>query len=191
MNSVVQLTLGVVTAIGGFVDIGELVFTVQAGVTYGFSLLWAILVGTIGIIIFSEQAGRIAAVNHKTVFTHMKERLPAPLPIFVLVASSLLNIITCAAEVGGVTIALQLLTGLSHLASLILTVGLLIVTVWVLPFKILEKLFGILGFCMIIFIIAVFARHISFAQIASGFVPTLPKYICKAFSFISILQLVS
>ncbi len=68
MNSIIQLTLGVVTAIGGFVDIGELVFAVQAGVGYGFSLLWAVLVGTIGIIVFSEQAGRIAAVAHKTTF---------------------------------------------------------------------------------------------------------------------------
>lgn len=176
MNSILQLSLGVVTAIGGFVDIGELVFAVQSGVKYGFALLWALLLGTIGIIIFSEQAGRIAAVSHKTIFQLMKERLPKPLPLFALITSSILNIITCAAEVGGVTIAVQLLTGLSHLTSLILTVGLLIVVVWVLPFKFLEKLFGILGICMVIFIVAVIARHIPFSDIAKGFIPSLPKY---------------
>ena len=31
MNSVLELTLGVMTALGGFVDVGELVFAVQAG----------------------------------------------------------------------------------------------------------------------------------------------------------------
>lgn len=176
MNSILQLTLGIVTAIGGFVDIGELVFSVQAGVEYGFSLLWAVIVGTVGIIIFSEQAGRIAAVNHKTVFQLMKERLPKPLPVFVLIASSVLNIITCAAEVGGVTIAVQLLTGLSHLPALILTVGLFITIIWVFPFKILEKIFGILGICMVIFIAGIFAIHIPMSQIASGLIPTFPKF---------------
>lgn len=39
MSSLIQITLGIVTAIGGFVDIGELVFAVQSGVKYGYSLL--------------------------------------------------------------------------------------------------------------------------------------------------------
>lgn len=122
------------------------------------------------------MSGRIAAVNHKTVFQHMKERLPGPLPIFVLVASSILNILTCAAEVGGVAIAVQLLTGLSHFPALVLSVGFLIFIVWVLPFKFLEKFFGILGLCMLIFVGAIFARNIPFDQVAQGLVPSLPQY---------------
>jgi manganese transport protein len=176
MNSLLQLTLGIVTAIGGFVDIGELVFSVQAGVRFGYSLLWAIFVGTIGIILFSEQAGRIAAVTKKPIFLLMKERFPHPLPLILLILSTLLNVITCAAEVGGVTIGIQLLTGLSHLSSLILTVGMLITVIWVFPFKILEKIFGILGITMIVFIFAVFARHVDLHQVAAGFIPTLPHY---------------
>lgn len=176
MNSILQITLGVVTAMGGFVDIGELVFSVQAGVKYGFALLWAILLGTIGIILFSEASGRVAAVVKKPIFQLLKERFPRPLGFVILVASTILNFLTCAAEVGGVAIALQLLIGLSNIPSAIATVGFLIAIVWILPFKFLEKIFGILGIFMIIFIAAVFARQVNFWQVASGFVPSLPSY---------------
>jgi len=42
------MVIGVVTAIGGFVDIGELVAMPQAGAEYRFGLLWAGLVGAGG-----------------------------------------------------------------------------------------------------------------------------------------------
>jgi len=40
MKIVLQIALGLIAAIGGFVDIGDLVFNTQAGATYGYSLLW-------------------------------------------------------------------------------------------------------------------------------------------------------
>src|SRR3954470_21085263 len=101
MSKILQLTLGILTAVGGFIDIGELVFAVQAGVKFGYSLLWALVIGTIGIIIFSELSGRIAAVAHKANFDIIKERLPRSLSFSTLVASTALNVLTCAAELGG------------------------------------------------------------------------------------------
>ncbi|HSW48040.1 MAG TPA: Nramp family divalent metal transporter [Candidatus Saccharimonadales bacterium] len=176
MSSLIQITLGVLTAMGGFVDIGELVFSVQAGVKFGFALLWAVLVGAIGIIVFSEASGRIAAVHKKAVFEIIKDRFSKRVSILVLILSTILNILTCAAEVGGVAIALQLLTGLSHLPALILTVGVLILIVWTLPFNLLEKIFGLLGLGMVIFIAAVITRHIPSGEISSGLIPKLPHY---------------
>src|SRR5436190_17982833 len=129
MNSLIQLTLGVVTAVGGFVDIGELVFSIQAGVKFGYLLLWAVVVGTIGIIIFSEMSGRIAAVIHKPVFELVKDRYSKPVTLSVLVASTALNVLTCAAEIGGVAIALELLTGLSNTSTILITCFAFIVVV--------------------------------------------------------------
>jgi manganese transport protein len=37
---VFQIALGIIAAIGGFVDIGDLVFNVQAGAIFGYGLLW-------------------------------------------------------------------------------------------------------------------------------------------------------
>ena len=73
-----ELFLGVMTALGGFVDIGEVVFASQAGARLGLALLWPFVVGTIGIIVYSEMCGRVAAVAGQPVFAAIKQRLPRP-----------------------------------------------------------------------------------------------------------------
>ena len=50
-----EMTLGIMTAVGGFVDISELVFAAQAGSTFGYALIWVFALSTIGIIVFSAR----------------------------------------------------------------------------------------------------------------------------------------
>jgi manganese transport protein len=175
MRNLLQLTLGVVTAVGGFVDIGELVFAVQAGVKYQYMLLWALVVGTVGIIIFSEMSGRIAAVTKKPVMELVKATLPRRISLTVLVGSTLLNGLTCAAELGGVAIALQLLIGIADMPAILLTFALLAGIIWFLPFKILEKLFGLLGLFLCVFIVVAWTTRPDAGQLAAGLVPRLPS----------------
>ena len=49
MGSVLEITLGIMTAMGGFVDVSELVFAAQAGSFFLFALIWVFALGTIGI----------------------------------------------------------------------------------------------------------------------------------------------
>ena len=74
MKAVFQIALGVIAAIGGFVDIGDLVFNAQAGATLGYSALWAMPVGVLGIIVFAEMSGRIVAISKKPNFVLVRER---------------------------------------------------------------------------------------------------------------------
>ncbi len=62
MRVVFRIALGIIAAIGGFLDIGDLVFNTQAGANFGYDLLWAVAVGTIGIGVYAEMCGRVAAV---------------------------------------------------------------------------------------------------------------------------------
>ncbi|MGH9574013.1 MAG: hypothetical protein ACRD40_10855 [Candidatus Acidiferrales bacterium] len=48
MKKLLGVTLGIMTALGGFVDLGQIVFTTQAGALFGYQLLWAIVFGTVG-----------------------------------------------------------------------------------------------------------------------------------------------
>ena len=68
-----QVALGILAAIGGFVDIGDLVFNVSAGATFGYQLLWVIVIGVVGIIVYSEMCGRVAAVSGKAVFDAVRD----------------------------------------------------------------------------------------------------------------------
>ena len=53
MKKYVSIALGVLSAIGGFVDIGDLVFTTSAGALFGYQLLWAVVLSVIGIVVFA------------------------------------------------------------------------------------------------------------------------------------------
>src|SRR5438874_3699148 len=101
-----ELTLGIMTAVGGFVDISELVFAAKAGSIFGYALIWVFALATIGIMVFGEMSGRVAAVARQPVFSLMRHRLGLRLGMATLAASLLSNLITCAAEVGGIAIIL-------------------------------------------------------------------------------------
>jgi len=154
LKKVLQLTLGIMTALGGFVDLGQIVFTMQAGALFGYALIWAIVLGTIAIIIYMEMCGRVAAVTHEAVFNVVRSRLGDRLGGFTLVTSNLLNLITCTAELGAIGIILHLLTGWNQ--QLLTVAGALILglVVWLLRFQWIERTFGLWGLLMIVFGIA-------------------------------------
>ena len=114
VKNVLAVALGILSAIGGFVDIGDLVFNMQAGATFGFQLLWVVVVGVVGIIVYSEMCGRVAAVAKRPVFDLVRERIGFGAGLATLVAAEVVTLMTCAAEVGGVAICLQLLSGLPY-----------------------------------------------------------------------------
>src|SRR5438445_11397919 len=111
MKKLLGVTLGIMTALGGFVDLGQIVFTTQAGALFSYQLMWAIVLGTGAIIVYMEMCGRVAVVAKEPVFAVVRERLGFRLGLATLIASNLLNLITCAAELGGIAIVLRLLTG--------------------------------------------------------------------------------
>src|SRR5439155_21378386 len=98
MKKLLGITLGIMTALGGFVDLGQIVFTTQAGALFSYQLMWAIFLGTGAIIVYMEMCGRIAVVAKEPVFAVVRTQLRFPLGLATLIASNLLNLITCAAE---------------------------------------------------------------------------------------------
>src|SRR5437763_16239421 len=108
-KDLLEIFLGILAAMGGFVEIGELTFAVNAGSKFGFRLMWIVLLGTVGIILYSEMSGRIAAVTRKPVFALIRERVGWKAGLATLIAANLVNLLTCAAEVGGIAVILKLL----------------------------------------------------------------------------------
>jgi manganese transport protein len=171
-----QIALGILSAIGGFVDIGDLVFNTQAGATFGFQLLWVVVIGVVGIIVYSEMCGRVAAISKRPVFDLVRERVGFSAGLGTLVASEIVNLLTCAAEIGGVAIVLQLLSGLPYRALILLGVVGVVVISWVLPFEWLERLFGYVGLCLLVFAVAAVKLHPHWGHVVHGFVPGMPAH---------------
>ena len=169
--SVFRVALGILAAIGGFVDIGDLVFNVAAGATFGYELLWVIVVGVVGIIIYSEMCGRVAAVSHKAVFDAVRERVGFGAGLITLVAAQIVNLMTLAAEVGGVAVCLRLLSDLPYRWLIVVAIFSLGLVVWVVSFDWIERIFGYGGLCLLVFAVAAVALRPDWGAVAHGFVP--------------------
>jgi Mn2+/Fe2+ NRAMP family transporter len=174
MGGLIEITLGIMTAVGGFVDISELVFAAVAGSRFGFALIWVIAFSTIGIGCYGEMSGRVAAIAKQPVFNLMRQRLGLRLGLVTLVASSVVNTITCAAEIGGTALVLHLLTGWPYAVLAVLSTLVLMAVIWALPFKWIERLFGLLGLVMLCFAVATAKIVPDWAAVGRGFIPQVP-----------------
>jgi Mn2+/Fe2+ NRAMP family transporter len=166
-----QIALGIIAAIGGFVDIGDLVFNAQAGATLGYSTLWAVPVGVLGIIVFAEMSGRIVAISKKPNFQLVREKYSHRVSTLTLVASLVLTVLTLAAELGGLGFLLNYFFDVS--VSFFVLVGFIAVAAaaYFLPFGGLERIFGYMGLALIVFVAASVKLDPQWSQIGNGFVP--------------------
>jgi manganese transport protein len=174
MKKLLGITLGIMTALGGFVDLGQIVFTMQAGALFGYDLLWVLIPGAAAIIVYMEMCARIAVVAKEPVFAVVRTRLGFPLGLATLIASNLLNLITCAAELGGIAILLRLLTGWPEKLALLGAAFVLLAIVLLSRFQWIERTFGLSGLFMIVFAVSAVTLHPDWHQFSRGFVPTIP-----------------
>jgi Mn2+/Fe2+ NRAMP family transporter len=171
VKALLSIALGVIAAIGGFVDIGDLVFNAQAGSSVGTPALWAIPVGVVGIMVFAEMSGRIVAVSKKPNFVLVKERYGPRLSTFTLAASLVLTVLTLGAELGGLGFALNYFFDVSvNFFVLVALIG-VAVAIYFLPFGGLERVFGYLGLALLVYIAASLKLNPDWGEIGRGFVP--------------------
>ena len=171
MKAILQIALGIIAAIGGFVDIGDLVFNTQAGATFGYDLVWAVPIGVVGIGIYAEMCGRVAAVTKRPVFDVIRMRMGLSIGLVVLVASLFVNLLTVAAEIGGVAIVLQLFFDAPFTLFALLGALALVAIIWFTPFEGIERLFGYVGLTLFVFVAVALHEHPDWHEFGRGLVP--------------------
>ncbi|MEV8378774.1 divalent metal cation transporter [Kribbella sp. NPDC056861] len=145
---------GILTAIGGFVDIGDLVTNALVGARFGMRLSWVVVVGVIGICRYAEMSGRVVAVSGRPVLDPIRERLGRRTGLVALVASFPVTLLTLIAETGGVALAFELATGVNYLLWVPLAALAVWLVTWRVKFSQLETMFGLMGLLLIIFAVA-------------------------------------
>jgi Mn2+/Fe2+ NRAMP family transporter len=159
VKKLLGITLGILTAMGGFVDIGDIVANSETGARFGMSLAWAVVLGVVGIIVFAEMSGRVAAVSKRATFDLVRERLGARTAFVNLGASLFITVLTLIAEVAGVALALQLASDVNYLLWIPLAALLVWLVIWRVKFESMERTFGLLGLAMIAVAVAVWQLH--------------------------------
>ena len=154
MKKLFAIALGILTAIGGFVDIGDLVTNGLVGARFGMSLAWVVVVGIVGICVFAEMSGRVAAVTGRGTFDLVRERLGPRVGLLNLVASMAVTLLTFAAEIGGVALALQLATDVNPYLWIPVVGAAVWFILWRVKFAVLENAFGIAGLALVVFAVA-------------------------------------
>lgn len=101
------------------------------------------------------MVSRIAVVTGRTVFDLIRERTGARMGLVTVIASYLVNALAVIAELCGVATAIELLADIHYLLWVPPVAFLAWLVVWRLPFAYMERLYGLLGLALFVFVAAV------------------------------------
>jgi Mn2+/Fe2+ NRAMP family transporter len=184
-----KVMLGVITSVGGYLEVGSLGTALQAGSTYRYELLWPIALGTICIACLVEMSGRVAAVSKETVFSASREHFGFTFHFWPLATQVLVDLFVLAAEIGGASLALELMTGVSMRLWSIPVTFIIWVLLWRGTFGAIENSVALLGMVTLSFVFGAKWLHPDWTQVAHGLIPHLssedpPKYAYLAVSML-------
>jgi Mn2+/Fe2+ NRAMP family transporter len=186
MKKALEITLGIVTSVGGFLEIGSVTTAAQAGASFGYQLLWAILLGTICLIFLVEMSGRFSAVSKHTIVDATRERFGFPFFSIVLVGMVLVAFLVLVAELGGIGFSLQILSGLGFPWWAIPVSLVVWLFMWKGTFSLIENGASLLGLVTISFVVAAVKLHPNWGSAVDGLVPTLPGSQKAKYGFIAV-----
>jgi Mn2+/Fe2+ NRAMP family transporter len=168
------IALGIVTSVGGFLEIGSIATAAQGGADYRYQLAWAIILGTICIALLVEMAGRFAAVSKHTIADAMRERFGIHFFLVPLTLVFCISLLTLAAEIGGVSVAIEFVTGVHYtmwaLPVCLFVWGLL----WYGTFSVIENGVTLLGLLTIGFVVTAVQLGPDWHELFAGALPSLP-----------------
>lgn len=142
-------------------DAGGITTYSIAGANFGLSLLWILFLTTFALAITQEIGARMGLVTGKGLGALIRERFGIRWTTFVMACLFIANIGTIAAEFAGVAAALSIF-GISKLISIPIAAVAVFFIVTRGSFKKLERLFLLMSFFYLSYIISAFLAHPDF-----------------------------
>lgn len=139
-----------------YLDPGNFATNITAGATYGYQLLWVVLVANVMAMLFQALSAKLGIVSGRSLARLCRDRLPAPLTHTLWAVSEVGAIATDLAELLGASIGCALLFGTSLLTGTVLAGALswLILVLHEQSFRAVEAIIGILvlvvGLCFVL-----------------------------------------
>src|SRR4051812_44323777 len=171
MKRILEVGLGIVTSIGGFLEIGSIGTAEQAGAEFGYRLIWAIVLGTICLTCLAEMAGRLSAVSGRTIADAMRERFGARFFGILLLVVTLISLAQLSVEIGGAGVAIELLFGGTYKLWVIFVAVFVWLVLWLQTFDRIEHATAILGLFTLVFAVAAVKAHPDYSAVARSALP--------------------
>ncbi len=166
-----------------FIGPGTVTACTLAGVSFGYALLWAMLLSVIATIILQEMSARLGIVTQKGLADIIKQELTTPwikkTVIGIILAAIVIgNAAYEAGNIGGATLGLEALFGNEYNNLYPFIIGVIaFVLLFLGNYKTLEKIFVTLVLLMSIsFLLTAIITKPNLLEIAKGmFIPSMPS----------------
>lgn len=162
----------------GYIDPGNFATNIQAGATYGYTLLWVVVWANIMAMVIQLMSAKLGIATGKNLAEHIRDRFPRPAVWFYWVQAEIIAMATDLAEFIGAAIGFKLIFGVSLLQGAVLTgvVTFLILMLQNHGKKPLELVIGgLLLFVAAAYVIELFFSQPKITDLMQGLaVPSLP-----------------
>src|ERR1700694_199903 len=105
----------------GYMDPGNFATNIQAGSTYGYQLLWVVLIANLVAMLFQAMSAKLGIVTGRNLAELCREQFPRPVAVGMWITSEIAAIATDVAEFIGAAVGISLLFRVSLLSGLIAT----------------------------------------------------------------------
>ncbi|MDR3494772.1 MAG: Nramp family divalent metal transporter, partial [Ancalomicrobiaceae bacterium] len=127
-----------------YMDPGNFATNIESGASFGYQLLWVVLVANLIAMLFQSLSAKLGIVTGKSLATQCRDNLPKPLVYVLWVASEVAAMATDVAEFIGGGLGVSLLLGIPLMHGLVVTgiVTYLILTLQRSGFRPMEIVIG-------------------------------------------------
>ena len=164
---------GVITGFAGN-EAGGVTTYSAVGAHFGFSLLWLLLVASIGLGVIQEMCSRMGLVTGQGLSDLIRERFGVRWTILAMIVLIIANGSNVVAEYAGIAASVELL-GVPRIIS----VPLAALAVWTLvvffSYRFVERVLFVLVLAFLDYPISVFILRPDWPVVMSGFIPSVPS----------------
>jgi Mn2+/Fe2+ NRAMP family transporter len=186
MKNIMNVTLGIVSSIGGFLDVGAIATAALAGAAFGVQMLWVLAIGTVCVMFLTEMAGRLACVSHHSLVDAVRERCGFRYFSFLLIGELFVDLLVLAAEIGGVAVALHLVTGIDYRWFVPIVAFALWLLIWLGTFSIVQNGASLLGLITLAFVVGMWWMGPPWHEAMQAIVPSTPSHDAAKYWFLAV-----
>ncbi|RYY61712.1 MAG: iron/manganese transporter [Chitinophagaceae bacterium] len=161
----------------GYMDPGNWATDLAGGSQFGYSLIWVLLMSNLMALLLQSLSARLGIVRRRDLAQANRETYPRPVNFALYLLAEVAIAATDLAEVLGMAIGLQLLTGLPLIWGVLITVldTFLLLLLQRLGMRKMEAFIVVLVFIIgASFLIEIILAKPDLSEVVKGFVPSLP-----------------
>ncbi|WP_240348299.1 Nramp family divalent metal transporter [Longitalea arenae] len=162
----------------GYMDPGNWATDLAGGSRFGYALIWVLLMSNLMALLLQTLSARLGIVRGRDLAQANRETYPRPVNFLLYILAEVAIAATDLAEVLGMAIGINLLTGLPLIWGVAITVfdTFLLLFLQRLGIRKMEAfIIGLVAIVGLSFLVEIIIAKPAFADIATGLVPSLPN----------------